>query len=350
MSLRILLVCFTIFISAPVLLWAQFPNANANKSPGNNYQHAPNTIVRTADDTLVVKVKGSGSRPVILITDYMQDESMYDEIVERHESKAQFHIAIPAGMGGTPAYKWPAEAEEFISRPWTSEFEDELIAYIERKGLDKPAIVTTWPFGMNAALHLARDYPDKIGAVLVVGQTQRTPLFRAYPYDSMQPGEFDIDKQRTATDSFIAFWKHVDTHTWFSNSFQPPFYSNDREFGLNIAYKRAYHEIPLMIRYWTEYIVTDLPEVISEISLPVHVISVTRSEERMQQILDRMGMTTLSANGVLDSIHKATNDDWMSEKENIEINFIEDSGLMVWHDKPEEFDRIFEKFLQETGN
>lgn len=113
MSHRILFLSVALFLGAPLYVWGQFPNANANKAPGNNYRHAPNTIVRTADDTLVVKVKGSGSRPVILIADYMQDESMYDEIVARHEPKAQFHIAIPAGMGGTPAYSWPDKPAEF---------------------------------------------------------------------------------------------------------------------------------------------------------------------------------------------------------------------------------------------
>lgn len=326
-------------------LAVQFPNANANKSPGNNYEHAPNTIVRTEDDSLVVKVKGSGGRQVILITDYMQDESMYDEIVERNESQAQFHIAIPAGMGGTPAYLWPEDAEDFLSRPWTSKFEEELVEYIDSNNLRKPDIVTTWSFGMNAALHLAKNYPHKIGSLLVIGQTQRTPFFRAYPHDSIHPGEFDIDRQRSSVENFISFWKHVDTHTWFSNSFRPSFYSNDREFGLNIAYKRAFHEIPIMIRYWTEYVITDLSTVIPEIDVPVRVISVIQSEASMQQILKRMGMDNLKATDVLDSLRKNTKHDWMADKENIEIAFVEDSGLMVWHDKPEWFDSIFDDFL-----
>jgi len=321
---------------------AQFPNADANKTEGTNYEHRPNTIIRTDNDTLVVKRAGTGTQPIILIPGHLQDEHVYNTFIERNNKFGSFYIAIPPGMGGTPAYNWPGNSEDFISRPWSNAFEDELIEYIRKNNLEKPLLIVNWYAGMGMALHIADKVPDLLGGILIVGPARRAPFYRWYrPGNNENEPLFDAEKQRQTINRIIEFWRNVDEFTWHSNMFSASFFTNDPVLGLKTVYEESKHSVPIGIRYFVEYVIDDLRDEISNLKVPVQVVSTMPSLNSLSERYKGTQKENYKAN------REATLRDWSSEeKENINVAFIEDSGLFAWHDKPEQFDSIFLAFLK----
>lgn len=352
LSNRMLFFALSLFIAISPVYAQQTPD----KVEGTNYAHRPNTVLKTEDDTLVVYEKGAGKIPVVLIPGHMQDEDFYEGFLERNKEAARYYVAIPPGMGGTPAYPWPDEAEEFISRPWSSRFEEELVNYMDEHLEKKPLLVANWYSGMSMALHIAAKYPERLSGLMIVGPSSRTPYYSWYQGRDIEYNKdlvFDAGAQREVLSGFINFWRTVNEFTWHSNMFSPRFYSvNHEALGLNVVYEEAKGSMPIGLRYFVEYMMDDLSKVIPNITIPIHVVSTVPSKETLTNRLrgrvdeDRIEQ---SVENMLRFHRNAPDRSWETEENShIHINFIEDSGLMAWEDEPEVFDRIFLEILHNS--
>lgn len=327
-------------------LLAQNQNTEVLKTKGTNYAHLPNTILKKESDSLVVHVRGKGITPVVLITGHMQDEGIYKNFISRNIDIAQFHVVIPPGMGGTPAYPWPGKNEVFIGRPWSSKFEKELITYIDKNIKDKSYLVVSWFFGLSTALQLAEEYPEKIGGIMAVGPIERAPYGRLYN-PNMQESDvlYDIEAQRNALKRYITFWRTVDEFTWHSNMFPPEFYSNDRALGQIIVYQEAKQPYPINLRYFAEYLSEDISNIILNLEVPLQVITVLPDKNLLQSMLKGSPFEG-KEESYIEPMKKIALRDWqLNLNKNISHIFLEGSGLIAWEDKPGEFDQIFMKFI-----
>lgn len=340
-----LLVTHILLFAIVSVSFAQLSNDNKFKTEGTNFEHRPNTVIRTEFDSLVVKVLGEGTQPVIMIPGHMQDENIYQNFIDRNVSAAKFYIAIPPGMGGTPAYKWPEESEEFITRPWTSKFEKELAKYIENNISSKPYMIVNWYTGLGIALHLANRYPNMLSGIIFIGPTGRFPYNRWYRINPLKAGgEFDVVKQRSEVINFLDFWRNVDELTWHNNMFGPSFYSKNELLATQVIYNEAKHPMPISLRYFTEYLVDDLSDEIKNLKIPVHIVSVIPSVVQYNKRLKETPSEG-KADIILTALRKSTKMDWQDEKKNITLTFFEGSGLFAWEDDPKEFDQIFTRFI-----
>ncbi len=114
------------------------------------------TKAGVALDSFSVRVKGDGN-PVILIPGLMSDGSIWRDVEKHLARRYQVHTLSLAGFAGTP----------HIAEPSLTKVKKELMAYIEKESLLKPALIGH-SLGGFLAMSLTIDAPDKFGPLVSV--------------------------------------------------------------------------------------------------------------------------------------------------------------------------------------
>src|SRR5262249_22085644 len=133
----------------------------------------------------------------------------------------------PPGINGTAPRAMPSAGTSFGERTWTRRFEQDLLKLIRKEKLVKPIIVAASHPASNAALELAIENPQKVGAVVLAGSQ---PLqFFASPKDPTRTTPGTVQERVDAVDTgWGAKWfKYVTPETWNSNDMRPELLSND---------------------------------------------------------------------------------------------------------------------------
>lgn len=319
------------------------------RAEGTNFAHVPGTPLRTPDDTLPVQAFGAGTTPVILIAGHEVGRELYDALIEHRQDDARFFLAIPPGMAMTPAYAWPDPPEEFITRPWSTAFENALVHFIDTHLEEKPVLVAAFYSGLGMALHIADRHPDRIRGLVLAGPAGRMPYYRWYQADTSAAGPtFDVEAQRARIAQFIPFWRRVPETVWHRNVFGADFFSTDSLTGTRIVYRQAMQPVPISQRYFIEFIMDDLSQEVRDLQLPTLILA-TLPDDAYLTRRAREG-TAVDGAAVREALRTRLHRDWeANRKPNIRIEVFEDTGLLVWHDRPAEFGRLFRQFLQETS-
>ena len=330
----LLVACCSIAVSA----------AAQNGTAGRyNFTHVPGTSIKEPHDSLVVHKTGAGDVPVVLITGHMQPHNMYADFIERNREAARYYVVVPPGMGYTPAYPWPAKKEDFISRPWSSTFEDELARYIDVEINEKPFIVAHWFTGLGAAIHIADKYPEKVRGLLLVGPAGRSPYCRLYRQNSTSTELFDTATQREVVKKKIIKWRRIEEFDWQRHMFPPEFYSNNRLAGSRVVHTADQHPVPITLRYFIEYLMDDLTREIKNLSVPTLTVTIQPENES----INYRPSGNPSHVAWNEPLPVNTRRDWMADtNEKIHVEFIQNSGLLPWIDQPGRFDQLFLKFIQ----
>lgn len=311
-----------ILFAAPFLSYAQ--NQNSLKASGSNYAHRPGTKLRSEGTPLEAKIQGEGDIEVILLTGHSHGTYFYKSLVDRNSSRIKFHTISPPGMGNTNAYPWPEEPEEFLSRPWGRQLVKDLTSYIKKNCKTKPYLLAVWDSGLGNALHLANENPDLVKGLILIG---KSPYYRWYRSEFNDTTLFDNKAQREVLVRFIDFWRTVDEYTWHSNTFKGSFYSKNDSLAQVLKYQEAKSPFVIGLRYFIEYMMDDLTELIANCSIPVLAI-----------VPDAQTYTSPSPN--------SKRDFQVDSNKKIRLEFIPNVGLMVWEDDPEKFDNLFRDFVK----
>jgi len=307
------------------------------------FSHVPGTHIKKPHDALSVHKAGEGNIPVVLITGHMQSHNVYADFIERNREAARYFVVVPPGMGRTPAYPWPAKKEDFISRPWSSTFEEELVRYIDIEIDEKPFIVAHWYTGLGAAIHIADKYPEKVRGLLLVGPAGCSPYCRLYPQDSTSSDLFDTMTQREEVKNKITKWRGMKDFAWQRQMFPPEFYSNNTRVGSRIVQAADEHPAPISLRYFIEYLMDDLTREIKNLSVPTLAVTILPERESINK--------GQPVNSINDRLDRYTPDnirrDWMAgTNDHIQVDFINNNGLLAWKDQPDQFDQLFLTFIQ----
>ena len=124
--------------------------------------------------SFTVEVHGSGS-PVILIPGLMSDSRVWQHTAAALRQTHQLHLISIAGFAGQPA----------IEGPLLPVVKTELLAYIQAKQLQRPAIIGH-SLGAFLAYDMASTAPDKIGKIIAVdGLPFLAPVFTRDPNSSV---------------------------------------------------------------------------------------------------------------------------------------------------------------------
>ncbi len=132
------------------------PVSAAAHSPVQAKPASPPTARHVDGNAFEVAVSGSGP-PVILIPGLTCGAHVWDATVERLAGRYELHVLTLSGFAGRPP----------IEGPLLSTVRDEIVAYADKAGLQRPALVGH-SLGGFMVLWLAASEPDRFGAVAAV--------------------------------------------------------------------------------------------------------------------------------------------------------------------------------------
>ncbi|MCI0625545.1 MAG: alpha/beta fold hydrolase [Acidobacteria bacterium] len=113
-----------------------------------------------------VQKTGRGPIPMILISDFNVDWSIYKSFMERNASRYTMYAVTLPGFGGSPAPPVP-ESFDPASSPWLDNAERGILRMVEENKLRKPVVVGT-AAGVYLAARLAANHPDKFGSAVLI--------------------------------------------------------------------------------------------------------------------------------------------------------------------------------------
>jgi pimeloyl-ACP methyl ester carboxylesterase len=113
-------------------------------------------LAQASSPVLDVKVTGRG-KPVILIPGLTCPGSVWDETVEHLRTKYRCHVITLPGFAGRPA----------IGAPFLPRVRDEIVRYVERNRLVRPAVIGH-SLGGFMAFYLASTAPKRFGPIVAV--------------------------------------------------------------------------------------------------------------------------------------------------------------------------------------
>jgi pimeloyl-ACP methyl ester carboxylesterase len=327
-----------------ISLVVQAQTGNLTIAPGSNYAHRPGTKLKQPGQALKIDTIGKGAIPIIMLTEHSQGRSFYETLAKRNAAFYTFYIVTPPGFAGTPAYYWPDDAEDFITRPWLSKLENELIELIQNNFHNKmPYLFATWLTGFSVALNIADKRPDLLKGLLLVGNSiNQSPYYRQYnPMLADTSKVVDITAQRATVSKYIEFWRTVDEFTWQSNTLRASFYSKNDSIAKIVKLNEAKTSFPISLRYFVECMMNDFSGQLANCKIPVLALAQFPSFSSAQK--NMRGITEGIYNNFLLSCKK----DWFyGINKNIQLHLFEDSGLMIWEDKPIAFDKLFINFIK----
>ena len=110
-----------------------------------------------AAPSFIVRIKGSGQRPLILIPGFACSGDVWDETVARYGDRYKCYVLTMAGFAGTAPQTNP-DLQTWIK---------DIAAYIRENKIDRPVIIGH-SMGGGMAMILAATYPDLISKIIVV--------------------------------------------------------------------------------------------------------------------------------------------------------------------------------------
>ena len=118
--------------------------------------HSASAATVAQPTAFTVTVTGTG-KPMILIPGLASSGAVWDSTVAHYASRYKCYVLQIAGFAGAPS----------VQGPLLTTVEQELAAYIDNQHLDHPTIVGH-SLGGYLTLKMGIDYPDKVGALVIV--------------------------------------------------------------------------------------------------------------------------------------------------------------------------------------
>ncbi|HBS29171.1 MAG TPA: hypothetical protein DEB06_06895 [Phycisphaerales bacterium] len=345
---------------------------DAPKPTINNLRHVEGqaTVPLTADIPFVKR--GNGPVTLVLIPGAAFDASVWDEFMARHTERYTMYAITPPGHGGTPAYPMPEDPESFESTPWSDALVDGVVRLIRRQGLEKPIIVGHHLMGDHYAMRLALDHPDLIGGVAVVSGSPARVMFDPKNPPKSAGEMFDVPREaqlERVNQQWVPFFRAVSREQFLANSYKAPALtktSADKGARLERAIETV--PLPVQVRYYLEYLTTNLTTRFAEFAVPVSVItprkdlesilaSIGAQAERNGQdpqkareaMLDRMTARYGSREAAIEQITGDPHWEFLkSRSPRIVVEFIPDAAIFVMDDQPAAFDAALERLIQRS--
>lgn len=180
-------------------------------------------------------------------------------------------VTLP-GFGGTAAPPMPPAGTSYGDATWTRAAEEAIARLITTEGLHKPIVLGHFIVGTQIALRLALDHPDLIGGLVIVGGE---PM-RYVPSRRDSTGKTPMSREERVhgMDHYMGpkWFKTVTRETFDANNYPAPQYSRDSARAVTLWRTSAAVPLPVMIRYLSEYMATDLTDEFARLSVPTRVL------------------------------------------------------------------------------
>lgn len=213
--------------------------------------------------------KGHGPQALILIPGLGFDASVFDDLMTSYASEFTMYAITVPGYGDTPAPPMPAAGASYGGQYWGKGVERGIIALMDKEKLVKPIIAGHFVQGVQLALRLAIDHPDRVGGVILMGGPAR---FIAILQG--QPREFPLKNAIDYVDGYTApqWFRTISKKNFDEGNYLPEIYSLDTTEGGRLWRKSAAVALPVMVRYLCEFFASDITLETESVRCPVLVL------------------------------------------------------------------------------
>lgn len=285
-----------------------------------------------------VEIVGTGPQAMILIPGMGFGNDALDDLMAPYKDRFTMYAVTLPGMAGTPAPPSPAAGVSYGEQTWT----DGALRGIEKlmltSNLKDVIVVGHWMTGTQLALRLAKDYPNRIKAVVMIAGTAAF-----FPTDTVKwpPAKMTLEWRRKATDQYTApvWFKTVTRETWDDNNFLPNDYAINPVLGLRLWRKAATPHLHVWIRYLCEFQAQDSNMLLDSVHVPV--------------LLMRPGLEGNYCEPGQDYMRAFCHLSWSESalsRAKVKSVTIPNSRIFIWLDQPERFRREFDSFLASVEN
>lgn len=276
---------------------------------------------------------GKGKQTLILIPGLGFDVSVFKDFMDANKNNfTMYAITIP-GFGKTQAPPMPPSGTSYGEQTWNKGVVDGLVKLIDKENLNKPIIVGHFVQGVQLAVMMAVDYPNKVGGLILMGGPAK---FVAVMNGKIV--DYPKDKMIMAADKYTGpkWFMHMEKKDFDTGNFLPEIYSLDSTTANSLWEQSASVDLPVAIRYSCEYFASDVRADFDKIKCPVLVLR------------------SMFNNNVLDAtiniyLKPQFIDIWNDASARnplIKVHDIADAASFVWKDKPIETYSAIREFLK----
>lgn len=334
----------------------------------NNFAHPAGTKTVPVGELGGVIKRGTGPVPMILIPGAPFGGDVWKAFMERNADRYTMYAITPAGYGGTNPPALPEGQPDFTQRIWTDALLKAVINLIARERLDRPILVGHHLMGDYYALQIALVRPRITrGVVVIAGRPAML-----YPSRKNSLGkpleEANLDERKaTVHQMWAPFYRSVTPEMWKSGTYQPAFLSADAERGQALYEAELAVPIPTQLRYFLEYLTTNITNELPSLAMPLLVIEPKR-EWTLDYAIKLNEAMNVKMFGSLEAAKKGWEQQqstlWGSAEEGVRrtfdaafqwerlrphmptmtLEYVEGSGAFVMDDQPEVVDRLIAEF------
>ena len=237
---------------------------------GRNNLALPQAYQTLSDNRApVIAKKGQGKQTLILVPGMYSGNSSFEGFIARNQSHYKMFLLTPPGLIGTPARAAPAAGTSFSEMTWTRRLKRDILDLIRHQKLVKPVIVAERQPAAQAAMELAIEHPEQIGAVVLVG-TNLVQFFAA-PKDPTRKTPIALaDRAALVDESWAGKWfRLVTPETWRNGDLGKQLLSNDPARAQTAWEELEAAPLEVKIRYLCEFWASDVTRGFDKLKVPV---------------------------------------------------------------------------------
>ena len=338
-------------------------------TPINNYQHPAGTETAPLGTLGHIEKRGEGSVDLILLPGAGFGWSVWDSFMTRNADRYTMYAITPPGNDGTKPPAMPDNPEDFASHTWTNGLLGGIVELIDTEKLDRPIVVGHHLLGDHHALRMGLEHPELIRAVIVVAGSP-TRLGRTPQDPANAQLTTTVQQQIDAVEQhWLAFYRTMTRDDWLSGAYEPLVLTMDEDRGNALYQQQIATPFPTQIRYYLEFMTTNLSNRLSEMKVPLLVVhpladpDVARealrqqfvaqlgnkddAERRLQLVIDQYfgGQEAFEERVSKNELWEALR----PKMDNLAVEYIPDTRIFIMDDQPEKLDELIERFVKKTS-
>lgn len=329
--MKIIISQFCFFFICSAFCFAQTNNITQDTSI-NNLVHKSGYNTSTLGEIPKFIKAGNGGRTLIIIPGLGFDASVFTDFIEENlDTYTMYVITIP-GYGETNAPPMPPDSISYGEQSWNKGVLEGLAQLIDKEKIRKPIIVGHFVQGIQLAVMMSVEYPQKVGGLILMGGPAKfIGVMNEKIIDNPK------DKMILFTDKYTGpvWFKHMEKKYFDDNNFLPAIYSLNNITGDSLWKQSARVQLPVAIRYTCEYFASDVRADFDKIKCPVLVL---------RAMLD----STVLHNPINNYLKPQFIDSWDDATHRnslITVQDIKDAGCFIWKDKPKETYSAIKDFI-----
>ena len=332
----------------------------------NNYQHPAGTETAGLGTLGHVEKRGTGPVDLILLPGAGFGWSVWDAFMTRNADRYTMYAITPPGNDHTKPPQMPDKPEDFASHTWTNGLLDGIVRLIDTEKLDRPIVVGHHLLGDHHALRLGLEHPELIRAVIVVAGSP-TRLGETPPDPASEQITRTDQQQIDAVEKYwLAYYRTMTRDDWLSGAYKPAVLSMDEDRGNALYQQQIATPFPTQIRYYLEFMTTNLSNRLSDLQVPLLVVHPLADPDLALEALRQRFVAQLSdeddaehrlqividkAFGGMEAFKErvSKNELWEAlrpKMSNLTVEYIPDTQIFIMDDQPDKLDELIEAFIR----